>query len=74
MEMFLVTLAAFGLAITGMAVGVMVTGKKISGSCGGMAGRVQNELGESSCSICGRSVEEQKASGCGDQELADARS
>lgn len=35
---FLFTLALFGLIVLGMAVGVMVGGKRLTGSCGGISG------------------------------------
>lgn len=45
------TLAAFGVMLAAMAVGVMFGRRAISGSCGGLAGR-QNEDGSTSCSLC----------------------
>ncbi len=35
MTTFLLTLAAFGILVLAMAVGVIFTGKRLSGSCGG---------------------------------------
>ena len=48
---FIVTLAAFLLVIVGMAVGVILGRREISGSCGGLANQ-NPEGGESSCSLC----------------------
>lgn len=48
---FGVTLLAFLLVIAGMAVGVMMGRREISGSCGGL-GSQSSEGGESSCSLC----------------------
>ena len=48
---FGVTLAAFLLVIAGMAVGVMMGRREISGSCGGLANET-NQDGETSCSLC----------------------
>lgn len=45
------TLAAFLLVIVGMAVGVMMGRRAISGSCGGLANR-EGEGGDTSCSLC----------------------
>ena len=48
---FAITLVAFLLVIAGMAVGVMMGRRAISGSCGGLANRT--DQGESaSCSLC----------------------
>ncbi|MEM7474453.1 MAG: (Na+)-NQR maturation NqrM [Planctomycetota bacterium] len=51
MLVFGVTLLAFLLVIAGMAVGVMMGRREISGSCGGLANQT-NEAGETSCSLC----------------------
>ena len=52
MLMFVVTLAAFGLFIAAMAVGVIFSNRELKGSCGGMA-NLQTEKGESFCQVCG---------------------
>lgn len=49
MKMFLVTLAAFGLFIAAMAIGVMFGRRPIQGSCGGL-GRATGE----DCDFCGK--------------------
>lgn len=49
MEHFFITLAFFGLAVTFMAVGVIVSNRRIKGSCGGVL------LTEGGQCPCGRS-------------------
>ena len=44
--------AAFGLVIAGMAVGVVFSGRRIQGSCGGL-GTMQGADGRSPCMACG---------------------
>ena len=48
---FSVTLAAFLLVIAGMAVGVIMGRREISGSCGGL-GNMNSEGEAPSCSLC----------------------
>lgn len=48
---FVITLSAFLLVIAGMAVGVIMGRREISGSCGGLANE-QGSDGEVSCSLC----------------------
>ena len=55
LKLILVTLAFVSLAMLGMAIGVMLTGKRIKGSCGGI-GVAMNEDGEAFCGICGQEV------------------
>ena len=45
------SVAAFTILLAAMGVGVMLKGKPISGSCGGMASKT-NEDGSTSCSLC----------------------
>lgn len=53
MIVFGITLAAFLLVIAGMAVGVMMGRREISGSCGGLGNMNSAETGEApSCSLC----------------------
>lgn len=51
-ELFLVTLFVFGFVMVAMAVGVIMKGKRLQGSCGGL-GRV---IGED-CMFCGKKDE-----------------
>lgn len=51
MSTFLVTLAVFLIALTGMAVGVIISNRRIKGSCGGLAGFKDN-AGNSICDVC----------------------
>jgi hypothetical protein len=45
------TFAVFAIVIAGMAIGVMFGRRSISGSCGGLANKT-DENGNSSCSLC----------------------
>ena len=51
MKIFLAALVVFALAIFGMAIGVLVSNRRIKGSCGGMAG-LSDRDGKSICEIC----------------------
>ncbi|TWU39643.1 FAD:protein FMN transferase [Novipirellula artificiosorum] len=51
MPTLIVTMIGFGIIISAMAVGVIFGGKSISGSCGGLGGK-KNEDGSVSCSLC----------------------
>lgn len=46
---FVITAAVFGLAILGLAAGVILSNKKLQGTCGGL-NSMQGE--ESACSVC----------------------
>ena len=50
MTTFLFTLALFGLCFVGLAIGYIVRGISLKGSCGGVA----ESLGEASCGACSR--------------------
>lgn len=49
--LFSITLCAFLAVVAGMAVGVMLGRRSISGSCGGLANN-RDTQGNSSCSLC----------------------
>ena len=48
---FLITAAVFGIALVGMALGVILSNRRIKGSCGGLAGFKDSE-GKSICEAC----------------------
>lgn len=48
MSMVLVTISVFLIAFAGMAIGVILSDRRIKGSCGGI-GAI---MGESSCDMC----------------------
>jgi len=52
MPTLVVTLIGFTVFLIAMAIGVLLGGKRISGSCGGLAGK-ENPDGSISCSMCG---------------------
>lgn len=54
MEAFLATFALFALAMAAMAIGVAFSGKRLSGSCGGVPGK------DCTCSISERKACEMK--------------
>jgi len=50
-QMILVTFVVFALSLTGMAIGVIVSNKRIKGSCGGL-GNLRDAQGKSFCEGC----------------------
>lgn len=48
---FLLTAAVFALAVAGMAVGVLLSNRRIKGTCGGIAG-LEGESGKTACELC----------------------
>ena len=48
---YLIALAAFGLALAGMAIGVIISNRRLKGSCGGLAG-FRDAHGNSICEAC----------------------
>ena len=51
MTVFIVTAVVFGSALAGMAVGVILSNRRIKGSCGGLAG-FKDATGKSICEAC----------------------
>ncbi len=52
MTELLAALIVFVIAIVGMAIGVIVSNRRLKGSCGGLA-NLRDEHGEITCAICG---------------------
>lgn len=50
LNVFLYTLAAFALAVAAMSVGVMISNRRLRGSCGGLAG-LKDESGRPLCEV-----------------------
>ncbi len=48
---FLIALGVFLIAVVGMAIGVIVSNKRIKGSCGGLAA-MKDANGRSICDVC----------------------
>jgi hypothetical protein len=48
MNIVLVTVLVFAVAFLGMAIGVIISNRRIKGSCGGIA----NLMGTSGCDVC----------------------
>ena len=53
LRMFLITVTIFGIAIAAMAIGTIVSNRRLQGSCGGMAG-LSDEKGQTICDMCTR--------------------
>ena len=49
--LILISISVFALAISGMAIGVIISNRRLKGSCGGLAGRQDHE-GNSMCEMC----------------------
>lgn len=49
--LIVLSICVFALALAGMAVGVILSNRRLRGSCGGLAGR-QDEEGNALCTIC----------------------
>lgn len=54
---FLLTLVVFGVAVIGLALGVIFSNRRLRGSCGGLAG-MQDEQGRAICEACANPAEE----------------
>ena len=53
MDIFLATLAFFLLAVLGLSIGFIVTGKRLKGSCGGLpAAMAKGEAAPDFCPVC----------------------
>ena len=61
LDTFLPALLIFLLVVTGMAVGVIVSNRRITGSCGGLSAIP----GTDHCNICGRNLRETSNADCG---------
>lgn len=48
---FLITAVVFAIAITGMAIGVIVSNRKLRGSCGGLS-NMRDKTGNPACELC----------------------
>ena len=57
MKVFLAALTIFGVAIIGMATGVILSNRRIRGSCGGLAG-LRDADGRTACDLCTHPSEE----------------
>ena len=51
MEIFLIAAAVFGVAVFGMAIGVIVSNRRLRGTCGGLAG-LSDKPGQTACDTC----------------------
>ncbi|MEM7170033.1 MAG: (Na+)-NQR maturation NqrM [Pseudomonadota bacterium] len=60
-ETILITFFVLLLAVAGMAIGVMLTGRRITGSCGGLSALP----GIDRCDLCGRDLQEDRELDCG---------
>ena len=61
LEAFLPALTIFLLAFSGMAIGVLLANKRLSGSCGGLS----SLPGVDQCGACGRDLRQVADEGCG---------
>lgn len=68
MATFFVTLIIFLAVVAAMSIGVVVSGRRLRGSCGGLGASATNENGEQVCGYCGITLEEQQTTGCGQTE------
>lgn len=50
MKIFLFTLSAFGIAVVGMAIGVILSNRCIKGSCGGIGALFGSDF--NACDLC----------------------
>jgi len=59
-QTFAAAFAVFLLVVVGMAVGVMVKGKRITGSCGGLSAI----KGVDQCGVCGKRFDDPEVQNC----------
>ena len=64
MEIFAISFIVMLLAVAGMAIGVIVSNRRITGSCGGLSALP----GVDRCGVCGRDLNEATASDCDKQK------
>ena len=64
MALFFISFAGFSLALLAMAVGVLLTGRRIQGSCGGLSNALTNTEGDKVCGICGIPIEADRPRPC----------
>lgn len=53
------------ISIIAMSVGVMISGKRIQGSCGGLGAALVNEQGQKVCGYCGITYDSKEKITCG---------
>ena len=59
-DTFVPALIVFLLVVTGMAIGVIVSNKRITGSCGGLSAIP----GADRCGVCGRDLRKEPGADC----------
>ena len=64
MNTFLAVFSLMALALVGMSAGLILRGKQLKGSCGGLSA-MTNDDGNTVCNICGQDVAELGGS-CGE--------
>ena len=69
LDTFLPALVVFLLVVVGMAVGVIFSNRRITGSCGGLSAIP----GADRCGVCGRDLREAPDAGCDQLKPASAR-
>ena len=47
----LITFVVFGMALAGMAIGVILSNRRLRGSCGGLA-NLRDDQGQTLCDLC----------------------
>ena len=65
MAMFFINLIVFMLFGVFMAIGLIIAGKPVKGSCGGM-----NNIGLDECTICGKKLNEKDPANEGFEDLS----